>query len=215
MDQRIIELMSTTFSGRRLNRQQTAYIQEAVDLLPNDNRNERAKTISDTSPLEKGEGRLQGRGLPRVHGCGRRAAAGRASGGVDGLRDPGEARRGRVQAPAPGDPRRKGRRILAVGGSKITLPGELAVHGFRVADGARHPQGMASVLCRLRDRIPVDHENERKAALTHLDHAAEGDVIVHDRGCFPFAMAPARRAMALSLAGTDFPDFRDRPKSMS
>ncbi len=26
---------------------------------------------------------------------------------------------------------------------------------------------------------------------------------------------PAGRAMALSLAGTDFPDFRDRPKTMS
>ena len=49
---------------------------------------------------------------------------------------------------------------------------------------------------RLNDRVPVDfdlfrHENERTAALTHLDHAAEGNVIVYDRGYFSFAMALA------------------------
>ena len=47
MDQRIIDLESTTFSGRRLNRQQIADIQETVELFPNDSRNELAKTICE------------------------------------------------------------------------------------------------------------------------------------------------------------------------
>ena len=47
MDQRIIDLTSTTFSGRRLNRQQIADIQETVELFPNDSRNELAKTICE------------------------------------------------------------------------------------------------------------------------------------------------------------------------
>ena len=47
MDQRIIDLKSTTFSGRRVNRQQIADIQETVALLPNDSRNELAKTICE------------------------------------------------------------------------------------------------------------------------------------------------------------------------
>ena len=98
----------------------------------------------------------------------------------------------------------KGRRILAVDGSKITLPRDLAGDGFRTADGAHCPQGMVSVLCRLRDRVPVDfdlfsHENERAAALTHLDHAAEGDVIVYDRGCHSFAMALAHQERGLDF----------------
>ena len=47
MDQRIIDLKSTTFSGRRLNRRQIADIQETVEMLPNDSRNELAKTICE------------------------------------------------------------------------------------------------------------------------------------------------------------------------
>ncbi len=108
-----------------------------------------------------------------------------------------------ILASAPEATPWKGRRVLAVDGSGIALPRELADHGFRVADGARHPQGMAAP-CRLRDRIPVGfdlfrHENERTAALAHLDRAAEGDVIVRDRGCRSFAMAIARLER-----GTDF-----------
>ncbi len=88
-------------------------------------------------------------------------------------------------------------------GSKPALPRELADHGFRVADGARHPQGMAAP-CRLSDRISVDfdlsaHENERLAARTHLERAAEGDVIVCDRGCRSFAMALAHAERGLDF----------------
>ena len=91
-----------------------------------------------------------------------------------------------ILAGSPEGPLWKGHRILAVDGSKVTLPRELAERGYRVNDGAHYPQGMVSALYRLHDRIPVDfdlfnHENERQAALAHLDHAAEGDVIVYPR----------------------------------
>ncbi len=98
----------------------------------------------------------------------------------------------------------KGHRTLAVDGSKITLPRELAQYGYRVSDGAHYPQGMVSTLYRLNDRIPIDfdlfdHENERAAALVHLDHAAEGDVIVYDRGYYSFAMALAHQERKLNF----------------
>ena len=124
-----------------------------------------------------------------------------------------------ILAAGPECPPWKGRRILAVDGSKITLPRELAENGFRVAnDGAHYPQGMVSVLYRLRDRIPVDfdlfdHESEREAALAHLDHAAEGDVIVYDRGYWSFAMALAHQERGLDfvfrIQGNANPVFDD------
>ena len=98
----------------------------------------------------------------------------------------------------------KGHRVLAVDGSKITLPRDLAASGYRAAAGAHYPQGMVSVLCRLNDRIPAgfdlfSHENEREAALTHLGHAGEGDVLVCDRGYYSFAMALAHRERGLDF----------------
>ena len=146
-----------------------------------------------------------------VRGGGRRAAPGRAARGVDGPRareklDEAAFRRlhREILAAGPECPSWKGRRILAVDGSKIALPRELAAHGYRVADGARYPQGMVSVLYRPLDRIPVDlhlsaHGNERLAARTHLDRAAEGDVIVYDRGYRSFAMAIAHHERGLDF----------------
>ena len=99
----------------------------------------------------------------------------------------------------------KGHRVFAVDGSKITLPRELLRAGYRIPnDNAHYPQGMVSVLYRLRDRIPVDfdlfgHENERAAAATHLDHAREGDVIVYDRGYWSFEMALLHRMRKLNF----------------
>jgi len=109
-----------------------------------------------------------------------------------------------ILARSPECPSWKGRRILAVDGSKITLPRELADQGYSVPDGARYPQGMVSVLYRPLDRIPVDfdlfeHDGEREAALTHLDRAAEGDVIVYDRGYHSFAMALAHLERGLDF----------------
>ena len=100
-----------------------------------------------------------------------------------------------ILAHSPDDPLWKGNRIFAVDGSKITLPRELLHAGYRIPnDNTHYPQGMISTLYRLHTRMPVDfdlfsHENERAAALTHLDHAAKGDVIVYDRGYWSFEMA--------------------------
>ena len=47
MDQRIIDLASTAFSGRRVNRRQIADIQETVALFAHDSRNELAKTLCE------------------------------------------------------------------------------------------------------------------------------------------------------------------------
>ena len=101
-----------------------------------------------------------------------------------------------ILASAPDPTPWKGRRVLAVDGWRTALPREAAARGFRVADGAHHAQGMVSVPCRLRGRIPVDlhlpgHGNGRLAALTHPGRAAEGDVTVHHRGYRSFAMALA------------------------
>ena len=84
---------------------------------------------------------------------------------------------------------------------------------------------MVSVLYRLTDRIPVDfdlfsHENGREAALTHLDHASEGDVIGCDRGYLSFALALAHRERGLHFvlrvrrkAGDALEAFIDPPKT--
>ncbi len=114
-----------------------------------------------------------------------------------------------ILAAGPECPPWKGRRILVVNGSKTALPSELAGSGFRVPDGAHCPQGMAGVPCRLRDRVPVDfdlfdHGNEREDARAHLARAAPGDVIVHDRGCLPFAKAPARLERGLDFVQWHF-----------
>ena len=47
MDQRIIDLKSTAFSDRRVNRRQIADIQETAGLFPDDSRNELAKTVCE------------------------------------------------------------------------------------------------------------------------------------------------------------------------
>ncbi len=146
-----------------------------------------------------------------VRGGGGGAAAGRASRGVDGPRARGKLDEGAfrrlhagILASAPDPTPWKGRRVLAVDGSRIALPRELAARGFRVAEGAHYPRGMVSVLYRPLDRIPVDlhlfgHGNGREAALTHLDRAAEGDVIVYDRGYRSFAMAIAHHERGLDF----------------
>ena len=47
MDRRIIDLKTTTFSGRQLTRKQLQAVQETVDHLPNESRNELAKVICE------------------------------------------------------------------------------------------------------------------------------------------------------------------------
>ena len=108
-----------------------------------------------------------------------------------------------AQVDTRAEPLWKGHRIHAVDGAKITLPRPLVDCGYkRPNDGAHYPQGLVSVLYRLHTRIPVDvelfnHGNERAAALAHLAHAGEGDVIVYDRGYYSFAMLHTHIARGL------------------
>ena len=64
MDQRIVDLKSTTLSGRRLTRQQIADVHETVALFPNDRRKRTGKDDLRAPQLDHGEGRLQGWRLP-------------------------------------------------------------------------------------------------------------------------------------------------------
>lgn len=110
-----------------------------------------------------------------------------------------------ILAHSTDDPRWKGHRVFATDAAKINLPRELAKRGYRRPhQNAHYPQGMISALYRLHARIPVDfdlfnHENERGAALTHLDHAGKGDIIVYDRGYFSFELALAHQKRKLNF----------------
>ena len=91
------------------------------------------------------------------------------------------------------DRRWNGHRVFAVDGSKLNLPRPLVKFGYRPPDNAYYPQGLLSCLYWLYARIPVDfdlcsHENERKAALTHLPALSADDVVVYDRGYFSYPM---------------------------
>ncbi len=88
----------------------------------------------------------------------------------------------------------KGYRLFAVDGTRINLPRELMKDNYRTpSDNANYPQGLASCLYQLDEKIPVDfelasHMNERKCALQHLRYLSENDIVVYDRGYFSYFM---------------------------
>lgn len=85
-------------------------------------------------------------------------------------------------------------RIFAVDGSKIDLPRPLCSFGYKLpSDKAYYPQGLVSCLYQLKSKIPYDfelvnHQNERRSALSHLQVLKENDVVVYDRGYFSYVM---------------------------
>lgn len=87
-----------------------------------------------------------------------------------------------------------GHRLLAVDGSKITLPRQLIEVGYLTPNAQTHyPQGLLSCLYDIRSQLPVDfdlvpHSNERLCALHHLRCLRPGDVVVYDRGYYSYAM---------------------------
>ncbi len=111
-----------------------------------------------------------------------------------------------VLARAPAGTPWKGHRVFAVDGSKINLPRPLAGSGYRApSEGAHCPQGLVSCLYDAIERIPVDfdlfaHGSERAAALTDLDSAAEGDIVVYDRGYYSREMILAHADRGLECA---------------
>ena len=94
------------------------------------------------------------------------------------------------------DPRAlwRGHRVFAVDGSKLNLPRPLLRDGYRLpSQTAHYPQGLLSCLYQLRTRLPVDfdlvsHNDERRAALQHLQALAPGEVAVYDRGYYSFRL---------------------------
>ena len=88
----------------------------------------------------------------------------------------------------------KGHGIFAIDGSKINLPHSCIDSGYRCpAEQAYYPQGLMSCMYQLRSKIPVDfdllsHENERKAALTHINALSENDIVVYDRGYYSYEL---------------------------
>ena len=107
-----------------------------------------------------------------------------------------------VLAAGPECPPWKGRRILAVDGSKITLPRELAENVPLRTTAPTTPRAWSasSTGCATASRsLTCSTENEREAALAHLDHAAEGDVRVRP-GLWSFACPPGARAASSSAS---------------
>ena len=94
------------------------------------------------------------------------------------------------------DPRAlwRGHRVFAVDGSKLNLPRPLVHDGYRLpSETAHYPQGLLSCLYQLRTQLPVDfdlvsHNDERRAALAHLEALAPGEVAVYDRGYYSFRL---------------------------
>jgi len=87
-----------------------------------------------------------------------------------------------------------GHRLFGVDGSKVTLPRELIKAGYATPQEKSHyPQGLLSCCYQLKSKIPYDfdlvnHGNERKCALAHLQALQPDDVCVYDRGYFSYAL---------------------------
>jgi hypothetical protein len=88
----------------------------------------------------------------------------------------------------------RGHPLLAVDGSKMNLPRELAAAGFPVpSENAHYPQGLVSCLYQLPSQLPVDfllvaQADERACAKRHLAAVQPGAVVVYDRGYFSYEL---------------------------
>ena len=88
----------------------------------------------------------------------------------------------------------KKHRVFGVDGSKLNLPRQLKKQGYNTpSKNANYPQGLLSCLYQLKSQIPYDfdlvsHNNERTAALHHLQILKYNDVVVYDRGYYSYAV---------------------------
>ena len=86
----------------------------------------------------------------------------------------------------------RGHRVFAIDGSKINLPRSCINNGYRCpTKQSYYPQGLISCMYQLQSKIPfdfdlLDHENERKAALNHINKLSENDIVVYDRGYYSY-----------------------------
>lgn len=88
-----------------------------------------------------------------------------------------------------------GHRAFAIDASKINLPMELKVSGFKPPTVKSHyPQGLLSCLYEMSSKLPYDFQlqskmSERICIADHLDLLAANDVVVYDRGYFSYDIA--------------------------
>lgn len=97
-------------------------------------------------------------------------------------------------APEADNYRWLGHRLFAVDGSKLNLPRELSVYGYKTpSKNAHYPQGQLSCLYQVKSQLPFDfsltsHTDERLCAAEHLTVLQPDDAVVYDRGYFSYVM---------------------------
>ena len=88
----------------------------------------------------------------------------------------------------------KGHRILAIDGSRMNLPRPLVEEGYPTPnEKAHHPQGLVSCLHHAGDGMPITFPLSpnacgRTSAKGHFPSLRDNDIVVMDRGCFPFEL---------------------------
>lgn len=88
----------------------------------------------------------------------------------------------------------RGHRIFAADGSKINLPRELLLVGYRAPNREQYyPQGIMSTIYHLGSGLVYDcllskDKSERHCVLNHMEKLTVGDVLVLDRGYFSYLL---------------------------
>lgn len=88
----------------------------------------------------------------------------------------------------------RGHRIFAADGSKINLPRELLLVGYRAPNKEQYyPQGIMSTIYHLGSGLVYDcllskDKSERHCVLCHMEQLTAGDVLVLDRGYFSYLL---------------------------
>lgn len=88
----------------------------------------------------------------------------------------------------------RGHRVFASDGSKIHLPHELLLVGYKAPNRDQYyPQGLMSTIYHLGSGLIYDcilssDKSERHCVLSHMDKLSPGDVLVLDRGYFSYLL---------------------------
>ncbi len=88
----------------------------------------------------------------------------------------------------------RGHRVFAADGSKIHLPHELLLFGYKAPNRDQYyPQGLMSTLYHLGNGLIYDcllskDKSERHCVLHHMEVLSQGDILVLDRGYFSYLL---------------------------
>lgn len=90
-------------------------------------------------------------------------------------------------------PRWCGHRVFAADGSKINLPHELLITGYKAPNKQYYPQGLLSTIYHLGSGLVYDcllssEKSERHCVIGQMDKLSAGDVLVLDRGYFSYLL---------------------------